>query len=623
MKKTRILIFAVLCMMLLPLLCACGGDGEEAKKVELASLTDLAEYKIVRAENSTDAEKDAMVALNNAIREKTGISLKVSTDYYSATKEILVGKTKRQQSLDAAEGLTYNDFVIKQDGPKLVIVGGSDKAITDAVNYFIENFIDGENKTLKVPTGDGFSHILEYKLDGFIVGGISLEKFKIRATEKTSEMAIKLRDDILNTYLGYELPIDEKEMVDDEHYIIFDASSLDYGSYSITVGEGNITICGSARSINAAVREFYGLMDNTAGGTLELAAEGAITGTIAVPEIPYKSKDELLKVLEDLQSSDKLIFGQHLAGGMDLNKSIAQYTEAVGEGPAIMDIDMLNLKSNSKETWSELICQAVEYAGEGGIITTMHHWQNPLHPEEGYRGRLDSLDQWEEVLTKGTELNKKWHEELDRGAEFLKALDDAGVSVMFRPMHEANGNWFWFCAGYGDLGYIDSRDMIAMWKYVHNYYTKDYELGNILWSYGPNISNSSENPVTYYYPGDEYCDVVGIDWYTNGSYELDGAGKSWENLLDYRKPTGLTEWGIGDALRTEDPAQQSSVWSCENYVETLERMHEEGKAIAFAEVYSGRFGAPSYVGRGEALANYDKIISLEEMPAYIKEVLGK
>ncbi|MBR6603962.1 MAG: hypothetical protein IKK94_08100, partial [Clostridia bacterium] len=88
MKKTRILIFAVLCMMLLPLLCACGGDGEEAKKVELASLTDLAEYKIVRAENSTDAEKDAMVSLNNAIREKTGISLKVSTDYYSATKEI-------------------------------------------------------------------------------------------------------------------------------------------------------------------------------------------------------------------------------------------------------------------------------------------------------------------------------------------------------------------------------------------------------------------------------------------------------------------------------------------------------------------------------------------------------
>ena len=63
-----------------------------------------------------------------------------------------------------------------------------------------------------------------------------------------------------------------------------------------------------------------------------------------------------------------------------------------------MDIDMLNLRSNSKEIWSELICQAVEYAAKGGVITTMHHWQNPLHPEEGYRGRLDSLDQWEEVL---------------------------------------------------------------------------------------------------------------------------------------------------------------------------------------------------------------------------------
>ena len=24
----------------------------------------------------------------------------------------------------------------------------------------------------------------------------------------------------------------------------------------------------------------------------------------------------------------------------------------------------------------------------------------------------------------------------------------------------------------------------------------------------------------YCYPGDEYCDMVGIDWYTNGDFEI-------------------------------------------------------------------------------------------------------
>lgn len=621
MKKHLILVASLL--LLAVFFCACGESGSsDSGEAKLVALEGLEDYKLVRSDTSTEAEKDALVKLHTAIHSELNVLLKVATDYSAGTKEILVGKTSRQQSIDAAEGLRHNDYVIKQDGNKIVIVGGSDESITAAVDFFIENYINKENGTLMIPDGNGLEHIMEYKLDSFIIGDVDIKEFKIKPLYEipgSYEFSEKLK----NEYIGFQLPIEEKNMIDGEHYIVIDNSLLNYGDYNITVKDGNIYISGSYASIANAMQAFFDLMDSSADGNLVLASSGTVSGKITTPEIPYKNKDELLKILEYLHEDDRLIFGQHLAGNLDLNSYIDQYTEAVGEGPAIMDIDFLNLRTNSRDKWSQIICQAVDYAAKGGVLTTMHHWLNPLHPEEGFRGRLDSIEQWGEVLTKGSELNLKWHEELDRTAECLKALQDAGVSVMFRPMHEANGNWFWFCAGYGDLGYIDSRDMIAMWEYVYDYYTKDWGLDNILWSYAPNVSNSSSSPVTYYYPGDEYCDVVGLDWYTGGEYEIDGSGKSWDNLLDYRKPTGLTEWGIGDSLRAEDPAQQSEIWSCEEYVETLERMRSDGKAIAFAEVYNGRFGAPSYVGKGEALANYDKIISLEEMPSFIKEVLGK
>lgn len=639
--NSKILSLLLSAILLLFALCACKDTSDNAdtnntenkgvntemseiqNPKELEEITDFSSYRIVRSDTSSDAEKDALVALHTAIRKKTGVLLNVATDYSPEQKyEILVGKTNRSQSADAAEGLAYADYVIKQVGNSIVIVGGSNPATATAVDFFIENYINEENKSLMIPQGDGLVFIKSYTLTSFKIDGVDVGEFRIKAS---ASLRKDFRDKLMNTYIGKNLDIEENEMTDGEHYIVIDASSLSYSDYSIEVKDGNLYISGSARSVEVAVGKLYEMMDNAAGGAFELTADTLIKDSIEVPEIPYKNKDELLKVLQALQNSHELVFGQHLAGSMYLNAAIEEYTNAVGEGPGVMDIDMLNLHRHTKETWSALICEAIEYAAKGGIITTMHHWQNPLHPESGFRGRLDSIEQWTEVLTPGTELNTAWHKELDRAAEFLKALDDAGVSVMFRPMHEANGNWFWFCAGYGDLGNISKENMAAMWKYVYNYYTEDCGLDNLLWSYSPNNSNSETSPlpVDYYYPGDEYVDVVGLDWYTGGEYEIDGKGKSWEKLLEYGMPTGLCEWGIGDSMRTENSAKQSELWSCKNYVDVLEMMRYDEKYIAFAEVYSGMYGSVAYVGNGEAIANYKYIISLEEMPEFIKKVLSE
>lgn len=435
---------------------------------------------------------------------------------------------------------------------------------------------------------------------------------------------------MFSKYVGCILPIHKGDIVSDEHYIILDNTVLDYDDYSVVAKDGNLYISGSYASYETAVSEFYKILERE-GDTVSIDEGILVSGKIDTPPIPYKNKQELFKVFEYFQNDDSILFGQHLAGSLKLDWYITDYINAVGEGPSVMEIDMVSFRNAEKGELSHLLCQTVEYAAKGGIITTMHHWLNPANPEDSFRGTLDSLDDWNKVITKGTALNTEWHKDLDIAGEFFGALDDAGVSVVYRPMHEANGNWFWFGAIQQDIGVVSSKNMIKMWQYVHDYYTDEFGLDNLLWSYCPNNSNNSyvnsliykDNPLYmgYYYPGDEYCDIVGMDWYTDGNYEIDGSAKSWNAILDYGKPTGICEFGIGSALRAENQKDQSEIFSCEGYIEIFERMLNESKKISFAVAYAGEYGAPSYLGKGSAIANSSIIVSLEEMCSIIAEIL--
>lgn len=406
--------------------------------------------------------------------------------------------------------------------------------------------------------------------------------------------------------------------------IVLDNSSLRYDAYGVTITPDKVHVWGSYRSFAKAFEKLMNMLDSIK----DLTEKHSFKDTIKLPKPPYKNKEELLSILKYLQNDKRILFGQHLAGSLSVADTIQDYTVTVGQGPTIIDFDMCGLRKHSRAEWSKAICELVEYSAKGGVITTMHHWLNPAYPEsDSYRGNIGGVEGWKKVLTRGTDINLNWHEELDRGADFLGALRDAGVSVMFRPLHEANGTWFWFCAGQGEkYGWIPSELMIEMWKYVYHYYVDEKGLTNLLWNYGPNVSDGVNMPsVKYYYPGPEYCDVVGFDWYTGGYYEFDGEtydSKCYDRLIEYGQPFGFMEWGIGGELRADSAEDQINVFNCAGYVKILERFFSEGRNLAFAEVYSGPFGAPSYLGNGKALKDCGFILGLEEMPELIKSIVG-
>lgn len=418
--------------------------------------------------------------------------------------------------------------------------------------------------------------------------------------------------------LGVKLEKAESAEKDRKHTLVICGEKLTYKDYEIKFGAEKTVVCGGYRSLPAAIEKFFSLIE----GEGELTEADDVCGEIEAPEIPYKNRDELIKVITDIYNSDRMLFGEHLAGSMFPNNMLENYKKAVGKYPSMLDFDMLKLREHPKKQWSKTLCELVDFAAKGGVITTMHHWLNPALPEKGFRGNLGTVASWNEVLRDGTALNLSWRKELDRAGEFLKAMNDAGVTIMYRPLHEVNGNWFWFCLGQADGYWIPASDAVAMWKYVYNYYTNVFGAKNIVWEYGPNVANGWIKPAECYYPGPEYCDVVGYDWYTCGNYEIDGEWHTHNTLAALDQPVGIMEFGPNGELRTGDAATQPDVFSCEGYVEIFERMKSEGKKLAFAEVYAGIYGAPSVLGHGEALANYKGIIHLDEMPKVIKDILG-
>ena len=95
--------------------------------------------------------------------------------------------------------------------------------------------------------------------------------------------------------------------------------------------------------------------------------------------------------------------------------------------------------------------------------------------------------------------------DIDAIATQLKRLKSAGVPVLFRPLHEAGGKWFWWGAKGSDackkLYYI-MRDRII----------NHHGIDNLLWVWS--------TPEADWYPGNQHVDILGYDSYP-GTHNYD------------------------------------------------------------------------------------------------------
>jgi len=79
--------------------------------------------------------------------------------------------------------------------------------------------------------------------------------------------------------------------------------------------------------------------------------------------------------------------------------------------------------------------------------------------------------------------------DLDMVAALLQILKDKDIPVLWRPLHEAAGGWFWW-------GASGAKPFIALWEYMHNYLTNEKKLDNLIWVWNGQNKDWFPNPDT-------------------------------------------------------------------------------------------------------------------------------
>lgn len=144
-----------------------------------------------------------------------------------------------------------------------------------------------------------------------------------------------------------------------------------------------------------------------------------------------------------------------------------------------------------------------------------------------------------ELLIPGHPAADRWRAMLDNIASGLQVLEDAGVVVIWRPLHEMNGGWAWWHRQ-------DPQNFAALWRDMFDYFTYSKGLNNLLWAYTPMMNGSSSDPSpAAFYPGGGYVDLVGLDKYMDiGEDPLDlNHWGEYDAVRGLNKPMGIFEFG--------------------------------------------------------------------------------
>jgi mannan endo-1,4-beta-mannosidase len=214
------------------------------------------------------------------------------------------------------------------------------------------------------------------------------------------------------------------------------------------------------------------------------------------------------------------ISGKQTIGGIhnkEPNATPARWTNKVdsvtGHYPGLWSGDFL-FEQDNIDNRQLMVNEALREWKKGAIINIMWHACNPAMLEPcGWNasGVLSKLtdNQWKEITTDGTPLNKVWKQRVDEVCVYLQFLKDNGVEVLWRPMHEMNQGAFWWGGRPGPDG------TLKLYRMLHDYMTNVKKLDNLIWIWDMQDFNTLATDVNVYNPGDKYWDVAALDVYSN------------------------------------------------------------------------------------------------------------
>lgn len=225
-----------------------------------------------------------------------------------------------------------------------------------------------------------------------------------------------------------------------------------------------------------------------------------INKTLVTPE-PTDEAVRLYNFLYD-NYGQKIISGVMTLGSMDEVNWLKTNT---GKEPALVGIDFMH--TNRGYTWYnnlEPVNDAQKYYNRNGIPALCWHWRDPSRKTEAFYTQDTNFD-----ITKIFDENSAEYiamlSDIDYTAGLLKKLQDNKIAVLWRPLHEAAGGWFWW----GAKGAAPCK---KLWQIMFDRMVKYHGLHNLIWVWTREPNDDA------WYPGDEYVDMVGRDIYKTGDH---------------------------------------------------------------------------------------------------------
>ena len=216
------------------------------------------------------------------------------------------------------------------------------------------------------------------------------------------------------------------------------------------------------------------------------------------------------------QMERSLLFGmQHATGygvGWSNNDDRSDIKDVCGDFPAIYGEEFRQLIQGFEvDRFRYRITSAYQ---RGGVITICWHQLDPDN-RHFYADEINNEKIVPQILPGGAR-HGDYLVKLTIAAEFLKSLrgeNGEAIPVIFRPYHEHLGTWFWW-----GVGHCTTEEYNQLWQFTVHYLHDSLNVHNLLWAISPNLDYVDEGDEYYErFPGNEYVDIYGVDFYNNGS----------------------------------------------------------------------------------------------------------
>ena len=294
--------------------------------------------------------------------------------------------------------------------------------------------------------------------------------------------------------------------------------------------------------------------------------------TLVNPNASQQAKNVYNFLLE--QSGKKTLSGVQ-SSHSHKNDFVDAVYKHTGKHPALAGYDFLFLQfSPTPDNWSWVqnyndISAPKEQWAAGGLVNYMWHWNVPNSKTDwdngvnnynfdGYAFYSDQTSfDIREALKPGTWQNDFIMKDIEEVAGYLQLLENENIPVIWRPLHEAAGNyglyegggsgaWFWW-------GRYGAEPCKQLWRLLYDQLVNVHGLDNLIWVWTvdvvPTIPYAQERNLDWY-PGDEYVDIIGVDIYEANT---DAKTRQYQALVDLTKGKKLVT--VSECGNIPDPSK--------------------------------------------------------------------